>query len=495
MFNNFNKNQPAYLYGLVFLTGAAVLMVEILGTRILAPFYGSTIFVWSALIIATLAFLSLGYRLGGYFSKQAKAEHILLWSVYAAGVWIMLLPHLSYPVLNLSDGLGLKFGPLLASLLLFGLGLGLLGMVTPLLVRLLTHDKHDSGVVAGRIFAVGTIGSLIGALLSAYVLIPLVPLAEIFFASGALVAFFALIGLTRLKVKGYWMWGAMLVILILLFVPLADYAKKKNIITKRTSFFGTLAIVKVGSFYCLFVDAAGQSCVNPANKSSDSLYVGQISSLITNRQPERILLLGMGGGSVLSVIPENVELDVVELDPAVVELAREYNMLREDLSYNLVYDDARHFIRTTDQKYDIILMDLALGGSFPPYMFTYESFNRMQELLSEQGVVFVRLGFSPEEDSQLWDIVYSTLRDVYGRKVVLISPYEERLSSLNFVAYKGGFEQIDKFYLVEPAEIGLTGDKLVLTDGYNPIENTAFSFFDSVRDDTRQINPMLLHAF
>lgn len=485
---NFNKDiiRKIILYSAVFINGATVLIIEILGTRILAPFYGSTIFVWSSLITATMAFLALGYSLGGWLADKRPKTSWFYVIIFLAGLAVSFIPKIDQPILLFSDQFGLRFGPLVASLILFALPLLLAGMVSPFAIRLTSKFIEKSGTAAGRIFAVGTVGSLIGGLAAGFFLIPLMPLTQIFYITAAILVVLALIGLVVNKDFNN---KKMLIILILLatatvVAPSFDIkTERSRIIYHATSFYGDMKLVKAGSYTCLYIDAGGQSCITK-DFTTDSVYVKEINDLIEANSFDKILLLGMGSGSVLTAIPDGVELDIVELDPAVVKVSEDFNLI-PDKEYSLYYDDARHFLRKSTSVYDFIIVDLTRGASFPPYMFTKESFLSIKDRLSESGVVFVRLSFNVDADNRLYSAIWRTLREVFGDNVLVVAPDERRISTLNFIASQERLDLNNILYEVEPDTIGLTAANLVLSDNFNPIENTAFVFFKEIRESTK----------
>src|SRR5436190_12371089 len=135
----------AYLHAVVFISGAAVLALEILGTRILGPFYGVSLFLWSALITVTLAALSLGYTLGGAWADKNPSMPRLLMLVLIAGLWIMTIPWLRQPFLHLAEPLGLRAAVLLVAFVLFFVPLMLLGTVAPFAIKLKTANLNEIG--------------------------------------------------------------------------------------------------------------------------------------------------------------------------------------------------------------------------------------------------------------------------------------------------------------------------------------------------------------
>ena len=162
-----------YINVVVFISGAAVLAVEILGTRILGPFYGVNLYLWSALITVTLAALSTGYLIGGRWADKSATIHLLSWIVASAGIWLLLVPYLKQPILSISEPIGLRLAVIIAAFLLFAPPLILLGMVGPFAIRLKTSGIRKVGQTAGDIYAISTVASVISALLTGFILMSL----------------------------------------------------------------------------------------------------------------------------------------------------------------------------------------------------------------------------------------------------------------------------------------------------------------------------------
>src|SRR3989344_467198 len=135
-----NKFQTYFLYLTLFLTGAIILVIEIIGTSILAPLYGSTIYVWSSLITVTLACLALGYIIGGIWADKKPLPSIFYLIIFLAGALIFTISKIDGVILPKFLRLGVVWGPLASSVIIFSLPLFLLGMVSPFAIKLNTKN-------------------------------------------------------------------------------------------------------------------------------------------------------------------------------------------------------------------------------------------------------------------------------------------------------------------------------------------------------------------
>lgn len=178
-----------FLYLTIFITGAVILVIEIAGTRVLAPFYGSTIYVWSSLISITLGFLALGYWFGGKLADKKPDINLLYRIIFLAGAVIIFTPQYASWVLLQTSELGLRFGPLIAALTLFAIPLFLLGIVSPFAIKIQTKLLARLGITAGGLYALSTLGSLLGGLLAGFYLAPNFSVRSIIISCGLILIF------------------------------------------------------------------------------------------------------------------------------------------------------------------------------------------------------------------------------------------------------------------------------------------------------------------
>jgi MFS family permease len=175
------------IYSIAFLNGAVLLGLEIVASRMLAPYFGNSIYVWGSLISVFLLALSIGYGLGGIIADKVPTFKALGLIILAAGVLVILLPLVSLPVSKAIAGMNLdgRSGALLASAVFFLVPSVLMGMVSPYVIKLSAHDLAAIGTTAGLVYAVSTVGSIAGAIGVSFFLIPLMGTRAIVWFSGA----------------------------------------------------------------------------------------------------------------------------------------------------------------------------------------------------------------------------------------------------------------------------------------------------------------------
>ena len=193
----------------MFITGAAVLTIEVLGTRVIGPVFGVSLFVWSALLAVTLASLAAGYYAGGVLIDRAPNARVLGAVVLSGGVLLGLVRAYSHPVLRIAEGLGPRAGALVSAMLLFAPTLLALGMTGPIAIRLAISDLRGAGRSAGAIYAVSTAGSLIGVLLTAFLIVPMFDTGTILTGTSLVLV---IVGAVSLALRGKR--GAVLAVLL-----------------------------------------------------------------------------------------------------------------------------------------------------------------------------------------------------------------------------------------------------------------------------------------
>lgn len=396
---------PLMLYLTVTITGAAVMILELLGTRIIGPFYGVSLYVWSSLIAVTLIALALGYFLGGLMADrcpEVRLAHIIL----SSAITTSTIPFLTGPILLATDPLGLRAGAFASALLLFTLPLTALAMVGPYVIKRATRNLSGVGTVAGSVYAISTVGSVAGTLLLGFYLLPLFGTRAIVFSlslilSGLTVAVAWHEGRTSTGLRSIWpLLTASLCIGIGAATGFAAQAKSVEGFTVRSeaeSLYGWVRVVDDDrrGFRLLLSDASVISAVDPAQNRS-LLWYQEILSLLPTIRPEtaRALLIGLGGGHVARDLKaQGVMTDTIEIDPAVAEAARQWFHF-EPTGLFLV-GDARYEIKNLFTRYDLIIHDCFTGGSEPTHLLSREMLNELRALLNDRGILALNyVGFT-----------------------------------------------------------------------------------------------------
>lgn len=388
--------RKAYLYSVVSVSGASVLAIEILGTRVLGPFYGVSIFLWSALISVTLAALSAGYTLGGRWADRAASYRRLASLLFIAGLWMLVLPFLKRPVINLAEPLGLRAAVLFATVILFAPPLTLLGMVSPHAIKLRTQSLDEVGRSAGDLYALSTVASVVAALLTGFFLIPTVGVNNLLLIIGVLLVGTALVSLFDNKKSAA---AATIVFLALTLgsaftsrVTDVDVDPERGLIAYEESAYAELRVVEVLGLRYLLIDGGVHTIVDPETFDTKFPYANVVD--LARRffdEPGRMLLVGLGGGSVAKrYSAEGWNVDAVEIDPGVTALAREHFGL-EPHEARVFHTDGRQFMRESDDHYEVIVMDAFGSSAIPFHLVTTEAFADVKARLTGDGILVMNL--------------------------------------------------------------------------------------------------------
>ncbi len=385
-----------FLYLVVFVGGAAVLALEILGTRILGPFYGVSIFLWSALITVTLAALSVGYMFGGRMADKSPAYSRLCTLMLIAGIWIVLIPWIKNPFLTLTEPLGLRFALLTAATILFFPPLMLLGMISPYAIKLKTADLGQVGRTAGNLYAISTLASVLSALLIGFILIPNIGVTLLTILVGLMVMLTAVLGFLLNKKSAASVSAIIIFVITSIFIgwkaPVEYPDPSTGLLAIEQSPYGEIRVLNRENERYLLIDGGIHTMADTATWNSYTHYCGVMDlPKYFFVQPGKMLLLGLGGGSLIKQYHQDGwKVDAVEIDPVVVSMAYRYFGLDKSEG-NVIEMDARQYLLTTDNKYDVILLDAFGSSSIPFHLVTEEVFGLIKNHLADNGIVAVNV--------------------------------------------------------------------------------------------------------
>jgi len=410
-----------YIYLSVIVSGASVLAIEILGTRLIGPFYGVSLYLWSALIGVTLAALSIGYAIGGRWADRGPRLGRLSLLLGLAGLWIATIPWIRHPALSATEPLGLRAAVLITATLLFFPPLTLLGMVSPYAIRLKVSSVEVVGRTAGNLYAVSTVASVAAALVTGFFLIPNMGVGRLTFLIGVLLVATATLGLATRR------GGATVLTTVLLPLVIGAvgfrYSPRElpdvdnGLLAVEQSPYAELRVIDKNGRRFMVIDGGTHTIIDPETWESHFPYVHVLD--IAKRffdEPGRMLLVGLGGGSVAkSYARDGWSVDAVEIDPMVERLASNYFGLEP--SEATVYTmDGRRYLMTHDAAYDLIIMDAFGSSSIPFHLVTRESFELIHGRLSPGGM------FAMNIEAVGWnDVLVRSLAATLGRVFANVS--------------------------------------------------------------------------
>lgn len=397
-----------YLLGSLFFSGAACLVLELAGARLISPFYGSSIYTWSAMITVTMVALALGYAWGG---RQADRQpYLLLFArlLTAAGLTVAAVPWLRAPVLRASLPLGVQAGALASAAVLLGPALMLLGALGPIAVRLTATGAADSGRKSGDAWSVSTSGSVLGAVLTGFILIPHLPISKILLGTALLLLLLGALG-SWLSLRAIPL-GQLAACAACLGLMLMPASKPLLVMSARESAYGRIAVLDSPDKRYLLVNGTSQSVMEKAEGESESQYIRGFEWTRTLRpRARRALIVGLGAGLLPKALERRgLTVDAFELDPEIEEAAR------RDFGYvpkgRVVIGDGRALLEAGLGPWDLIFLD-AFGAESPPsHLFTTEAFERMRGSLPPDGVLAINIVSAvAAPDDRPWKALYRTL--------------------------------------------------------------------------------------
>lgn len=487
------------------------MVIEVLGSRVLGPFFGVSLFVWTSLIAVTLVALAVGYATGGMLADRSNDPGRLYGIILAAGFLILIIPYVKAYALKSCMALGLRAGSLASAALLFGPSIFLLGCVSPTVIKLAAREAKNLGKTVGMFYAVSTIGSFLGTLLTGFVFLAYFRTDRIFYFMGGTlvvlaVAYFVLFGKKAVA-------AALLVPALLLQPPAGTYEKTQAngthvaVVYAGDTFYGNVKVLEYSygdkRVRELMIDGLIQGGIDMATMLSvyQYPYLMEFLPYGTNPRGKTCLVLGLGAG----IIPRwyearGVRTDVVDVNPAIPDIARKYFGFR--VSGDVIISDARYYLSGAQKQYDYIIVDVANGDWAPAHILSLECFRLIRARLAGRGVVAINLIGSLRDNPLMTASTVKTLKQVFRtvKVYVTVNPAGgPDVQNLEIIAYdnpalffdSGRVVEFPIQTLVEANTREVLGKEftflpdtpaMIVSDDYNPVD-----FFDvRVKESIRQ---------
>lgn len=421
-----SRQEVTLLRIVVAAAGAVLMALEILGSRILAPSYGSSVYVWGSLISTFLVALSVGYALGGRIADRRPSVAALSSVLSLAAV--LMLPSIVWAnaLLGLIGGFAwdVRWSALAAAIVLFLPPSLAMGMVTPFGVRIGIRRMEAAGTVSGGYSALSTVGSIVGTLAATFLLIPVFPVDVLLISLAATLLLCAGI-LVRDRASAVVAVFAMLTLgtAVLARLPPAPIGGE-TVLLRRDTPYHHIAVTQLDSSRWMRFDTLTQSGVNLAHP--DRSVVGYdealLASLAFRPGIRRICVIGLGGGSfprAMARMRPEAEIDTVEIDPVVRDIALEYFLYRESERVRTVIADGRVFLARPGPAYDLIVLDAFNSTGVPFHLTTREFFETLRRRLSPDGMFAANfIGQLMGQDGRLFWATYQTIRHQFGQVYV-----------------------------------------------------------------------------
>jgi hypothetical protein len=389
--------------------------LELVGLRLLAPRFGASTYVWGGLLGTIMAALAVGYLAGGALADRRPRPAWVFGLLLAGGAWVAVSLLITEPVLDAAERLGATLGPLLATGVLLGPPMLVLGSVSPFVIRL-EAQLSSLGVTAGRVFALSTAGSLAGTFVAAFWWIPDYGCRHTLRILAAALVVPGMLGLAWPRSRAARAGAALVLAALPILVP--DAPLPPGIVFAEESPYNTVFVEQQGGNTLLRLNdpkrgfhsvQLGQGMLTGAYY--DVLYLGPLLA-----QGRRVLVLGMGGGTTVRAYRRfypGARVTAVEIDPVVVRVAHEYMGVERGSDLDVRVEDARPFLKRGTEPFDVIEVDLFAGGPYAPfYCLTREFFEAVRARLAPTGLVSMNV-YAPGGDRTLAEAVVATLAAVF----------------------------------------------------------------------------------
>ena len=432
--------KSSYLYVTAFAGGLVSLAVELAASSLLRPHFGTANLVWAAIIGLILLYLTAGYFLGGRWADRsphpATLYQIVAWAAFLVGI----VPFAAHPVLQIAsvgfanlDAAALG-GSFASVLILFSVPVTLLGCVSPFVIRLAMEDVESAGQTAGRVYAISTAGSFLGAFLPDLLLVPTIGTRNTFVLLSLFLLAVALVGLARSEPRRLplYLWMPVIILLLTLLLRGQPVKATREAIYETESAYNYIQVVEdeVGCRSLLLNEGQGIHSVYCPDQLRtlgpwDYFLIAPYFNPppYTPDQVESVALIGLAGGTMArqyTAVYGPLPIDGVEIDPQVVRVGQEYFAMNQP-NLNVIVADGRYYLAHSDRQYTVVGVDAYRLPYIPPHLTTVEFFHQVRDHLTADGVVAINVGRA-SDDYRLVEAMLATLLQVFPSAHVIKVP-------------------------------------------------------------------------
>ena len=464
---------------IVFVSGAVVMILELVGSRVVAPHLGSSTFVWTSLIGTVLGALSLGYYLGGHYADRSPSYKKLGWILFA-GALSILLTTLSKDIVALLVGRSLRdlrFASIITSLILFGPTSILLGMVSPYCIRLAIKDLDHSGATVGNLYAISTAGSILGTFLGGFWLISLLGTTLILYTLSIVLLFLSIIAAkTAVAIP------SVVILTLIGHLSLSHSQNRwKNIVDLDTEYQRVWVVTASEGQRAVRLLATGpdgyQSGMFLDTGEPTNGYLSAFATAI-NGFPQRQDILAIGGAGI--ILPRRLaeqhpesSIHVVELDPGMTGVARNFFGLTDLPNLAVDHMDGRIFLNTTTKMFDVIILDAFAGSiSIPFHLITEEALKEVARLLKPNGVVLQNvIGTLEGHGSTVTQMIARTFQQAFSHVAIYPIDPQRAPSEVQNIAFVASHQPIPQLKgLANRWKFAAVDHFQPLTDDFAPLD-------------------------
>ncbi len=425
------------LYLIAFVSGMTTLAIELSASRLLGSVFGNSNLVWANVIGLMLLYLTIGYFLGGRLADRKPSATVLLQLILWAAFLAALIPLLARPIISraaqavFGAEAALALGSFLVILVLFALPVTLLGMVSPFVIRLAVADIAQAGKVAGQVYAISTLGSLLGTFLPVLVTIPQLGTTRTFLLFSGILFLAACLPLLRIEPRrGLRYLLLPLVIALLaqttLAAPLRPPAAGTRLLYDGESEYNYIQVQEDSAGFRYLYLNEGQG-VHSLWHPSELLYGGTwqyfLAAPYFNNPPfradrvESLLLIGLAAGTSArqyQAVYGDIDIVGIELDAEIIQVGAEFfDMNRAQMpSLQVIVGDGRYELRKLERKFTVIGIDAYRPPYIPWHLTTVEFFGEVKMRLADDGALAINVGRT-DTDRRLVDALANTLQQVF----------------------------------------------------------------------------------
>ena len=431
----------AILIMITFLSGGLVMVIELTSSRLLAPYYGNTIYCWTGVIGIILFAMSLGYLVGGIAAdKYPKKEKLLMTLLACSAFSVAIIPLLAgFFFASFLESLSAISGPILGTLIIFAVPGFFLSMMPPLCVKIVASNFRLVGLASGVISSVSAMGSIIGTFATGFILIPSFRLATIYYmAALLLLTLFIVVFFLRNKIAKLENLVFVVLLAIVLGIFWEEYYKKEQIFPHTQEVYSELTpyhLIRVydgGDHYLLKLDSTNEGAVYKDSsrlKFEYTRYWELIKCFLPEEKASAACFVGGGAFGMPMMYHKNfpdVTVDAVEIDPALKDVAKKFFHLdKQGKNFQVQIEDGRRWFRDKKDSYGFIFLDAFHGErNIPFHLVTSEYFGKLSDALHQDGVLALNMiSARSGNKTQLYRSLTKTLLQHFGR-IFIFSPHD-----------------------------------------------------------------------
>lgn len=498
---------PTVLLSIISLVcGCLVMVIELTSSRVLAPYYGNTIYCWTGVIGTILFAMSLGYLLGGFFAEKYAEKKLLYTLLIASGVTASLIPFLISQLAGfLASYDSYTTGPIIGTLLIFCVPAFCFSTIPPLCVKIICKNVKMVGVASGIVSSTSAMGSIIGTFLTGFYLIPHFTLSQIYFFTAVIPFILFLVSYSLQKYTLAQKMTKSLVIILATFlmwqfhtsVDVFPNVSNKKEVYKNLNAYHLVRVYENDRHFTLRLDSTQEGALSKKKGElvfNYTKYWELIKCFKKTNELKNVCFIGGGAFAMPTIFHRNFpecNVDAVEIDPELKKIGKKYFQLEENENLNVHIADGRRWFRGKKNTYDFIFLDAFHGvRSIPHHLVTSEYFAELHSALTDKGVIAINL-IAAREGSQatIYKSLLKTIKTSFPKIVVFsVNPVLKNIRTnlilfvfkqekLNLVkarreAEKLGIKRMyqNKVEIIDDAYVSKLSDYPILTDEYAPVE-------------------------